>query len=170
MIRSLEGKTPVVHPTAFVSEAAYVIGDVEIGEGSSVWPGTVIRGDTGKITIGRNTNIQDNCVLHSDADAWIGDNVTLGHAVMCHARNLANNVLIGNGATLNDGAEIGEYSIVAAGAVALENTRFPPRSFIVGVPARVKGPVEERHIRMIEETAEHYVTKAQRYKREDGLE
>ena len=81
MIRSFKGKTPKIHPTAFVSEAAYVLGDVEIGENSSIWPGTVIRGDSGKIIIGKNTNIQDNSVVHSDADSWIGDNSTMGHSV-----------------------------------------------------------------------------------------
>ncbi len=76
MIRSLGGLTPKIHETAYVSEAAYVIGDVEIGAGSSVWPGAVIRGDDGKITIGRRTNVQDNSVVHSDGDARIGDSVT----------------------------------------------------------------------------------------------
>ena len=90
MIRSLGGKTPKIHPTAFISEAAYIVGDVEIGEGSSIWPGTVIRGDTGKITIGKFTNIQDNSVLHGDDDVIIGDNVTIGHRVMCHGRNIGN--------------------------------------------------------------------------------
>ena len=88
MIRTLDGITPRIHPTAFVSEAAYVIGDVEIGEGSSVWPGSVIRGDMGKITIGKYTCVQDNSVVHCDTDATIGDYVVIGHRVVCHAKNV----------------------------------------------------------------------------------
>ncbi len=168
MLRPLKDRAPQVHPTAFISEAAYVVGDVEIGEGSSVWPGTVIRGDTGRIKIGRFVNIQDNCVVHSDADAEYGDYVTLGHGVICHARKVASHVLIGNGAVVNDGVEIGEYSLIAAGAVVRENTVIPPRSFVAGVPAEIKGEVAERHIELIRRTAETYVRKARLY-REAGL-
>ena len=168
MIRSWQGKHPKIHPSAFVSEAAYVVGAVEIGENSSVWPATVIRGDSGKITVGKNTSIQDGSIVHSDADAWIGDNVGIGHSVVCHARRIADYCLIGNNATLNDGVEIGEYSIIAASAVVLENTQIPPYSFVVGIPAQVKGRVTERHIQMIRETTEHYVERCRQY-REEGL-
>ncbi|GBD11007.1 Putative acetyltransferase EpsM [bacterium HR23] len=163
MIRTWNGKTPKVHPTAFISEAAYVAGDVEIGEYTSVWPGTVIRGDTAPIRIGRHTNIQDNSVVHGDTPTEIGDYVTLGHRVMCHAKKVGNYVLIGNGAVVNDGAEIGEFSIIASGAVVLENTKIPPRSFVVGIPAQVKGEVSERHMEMIRRIAEAYSRKGQSY-------
>ena len=167
MIRSFQGKTPRIHPTAWVSEVAYVIGDVEIGEYSSVWPGTVIRGDTIKITIGSYVDIQDNCVVHADEDAFYGDYVTLGHGVTCHARNVHSNCLIGNGATLNDGVVLGEYSIVAAGAVVLENKVYPEKSFIVGVPATTREqPTTESHHERIRQTAESYARKAQLFKAE----
>ena len=169
MIRSHKGNTPKVHPTAFVSEAAYVIGHVEIGENSSVWPGTVIRGDMGKITIGRGTNIQDNCVIHADRGAHIGDGVTLGHGVVCHARLIADHCLLGNNCTVNDGAEIGEFSIIASGAVVLEQVKIPPGSLVVGVPAKIRGQTTARHREMIESTAEHYVERGHSYKSE-GLE
>lgn len=169
MIRGWKGKHPRVHPLAFVSEAAYVVGDVELGENSSVWPGTVVRGDSGKITIGRNTGIQDGSIVHSDADAWIGDNVTIGHGVVCHARRIADNCLIANGAILNDGVEVGEWSLVASGAVVLDDTKVPPYSFVVGVPAQVKGRVSERHMERIRATAAHYVERCRQYKGE-GLE
>ena len=146
MIRSLGGKTPSIHPTAFISEAAYIVGDVEIGEGSSIWPGTVIRGDTGKITIGKFTNIQDNSVLHGDDDVIIGDNVTIGHRVMCHGRNIGNRVLIGNGAILNDGVLVGEESVIGSGSMILENTDIPEKSIVVGMPGRVRGTVKEKHV------------------------
>ena len=96
MIRSFNGKTPRIDPTAFVSEAAYVVGDVEIGPHSSIWPGVVIRGDMGRITIGSHTNIQDNSVVHSDTDATLGNHVTLGHSVVCHAAVVEDYSLLGN--------------------------------------------------------------------------
>ncbi len=167
MIRSFQGKTPKIHPTAWVSEAAYVIGDVELGEYSSVWPGAVIRGDTIKITIGRYVDIQDNCVLHADDDAFYGDYVTLGHGVTCHARSISANCLIGNGATLNDGVVLGEYSIVASGAVVLENKEFPAKSFVVGVPAAAREqPTDDGHHELIRWTAQDYARKAQLFKAE----
>ncbi|MBI4198284.1 MAG: gamma carbonic anhydrase family protein [Chloroflexi bacterium] len=169
MLRSLKGKTPTVHPTAFVSEAAYIVGDVEIGEYSSVWPGVVIRGDSGKITIGRHTNIQDNSVVHSDADARIGDGCTLGHSVTWHGRLLSGNCLVGNGAVVNDGVEVGEFSIIAAGSVVLEEARIPARSVVRGIPGKPAGQVEERHVQLIQSTAHHYSQRGQLYKGE-GLE
>ena len=169
MIRSLDGKAPEIHPTAFVSESAYVVGDVAIGEGSSVWPGVVIRADMGKITIGRFTCIQDNSVVHGDADVVIGDRVVIGHRALCHARKVGDRTLIGSGATVNDGVEIGEDSLVGSGAMLMENMDIPARSLVLGMPARVKGPVEARDTELIRTTSEHYVQKAQRYKRQ-GLE
>jgi carbonic anhydrase/acetyltransferase-like protein (isoleucine patch superfamily) len=164
LIRSFNGKSPRIHPTAFVSEAAYVVGDVEIGAYSSVWPGTVIRGDHHRITIGAYVNIQDNCVLHTDSDATYEDYVTLGHRVMCHARLVATHCLLGNGAIVNGDASIGEYSIVASGSVVLERVAIPPRSFVVGAPAEVRGPTEERHHQMIRRTAETYARNGQQFK------
>jgi len=158
VIRSFQGKTPKIHPTAWVSEAAYVIGDVEIGEYSSVWPGT---------TLGRYVDIQDNCVLHADNDASYGDYVSLGHGVICHAKQIGSNCLIGNGATLNDGVVLGEYSLVASGAVVLENREYPEKSFILGVPAVAREqPTDESHHQRIRQTAESYARKAQLFKAE----
>ncbi len=170
MIRSLGGKTPSIHPTAFISEAAYIVGDVEIGEGSSIWPGTVIRGDTGKITIGKFTNVQDNSVLHGDDDVVIGDNVTIGHRVMCHGRNIGNRVLIGNGAILNDGVLVGEESVIGSGSMILENMDIPEKSIVVGMPGRVRGTVKEKHVDMIDRIAAGYAIKARKYKSEGNLE
>ena len=170
MIRSLGGKTPRIHPTAFISEAAYIVGDVEIGEGSSIWPGTVIRGDTGKITIGKFTNIQDNSVLHGDDDVIIGDNVTIGHRVMCHGRNIGNRVLIGNGAILNDGVLVGEESVIGSGSMILENMDIPEKSIVVGMPGRIRGSVKDKHVNMIDRIAAGYASKAQKYKAEGNLE
>ena len=110
-------KDPNIDPTAFISEFAYIIGDVEIGAGSSVWPGAVIRADAGKIAIGKNTCIQDNSVLHGDADVEIGNYVVIGHKVLCLAAKIGDRVLLGNGSTVNDGVVIGSDSLIASGTV-----------------------------------------------------
>jgi carbonic anhydrase/acetyltransferase-like protein (isoleucine patch superfamily) len=169
MIRSFSGKTPHIDPTAFVSEAAYVVGDVVIGPHSSVWPGVVIRGDMGRITIGSHTNIQDNSVVHSDTDATLGDHVTLGHSVVCHAAVVEDHSLLGNGCVLNDAAIIRDHCIVAAGAVVLAEKEVPSHSIAAGTPAQVRGRVMQRHLDMIDGIAEDYVQMAQRFKAE-GLE
>ena len=147
---------PKIHPTAFVSEAAYIVGDVEIGEGSSIWPGAIIRANIHKVTIGKHVNIQDNCVVHADSDATYGDYVTLGHHVMCHAKTVGEYSLVGNGAIVNGDAIIGDHSIVAAGSVVLERVEFPPNSFIVGTPAEARRQTNERHLEMIAGVAEAY--------------
>lgn len=168
MIRKYHGKAPIVHPTAFVSEAAYIVGEVEIGENSGIWPGTVIRGDSGDIIIGKNTNIQDNCVVHTDHHANIGNNVTMGHAAISHAALIESFCLIGNNATLNEGVEVGEFSLIAANSVVLEGIKIPPKSLVVGVPAKIISSVKQRHIDLIKSTAEIYIKKAQSF-REEGL-
>lgn len=169
MIRTLDGITPRVHPTAYVSEAAYVIGDVVIGEGSSVWPGTVIRGDMGRIEIGKYTCVQDNSVVHCDTDATIGDNVVIGHRVVCHAKEVGDRTLLGNGSVVNDGVTIGAECVIASGAVVLDDMKIPPRSIAVGVPARVRGEVQDRHLKLGEYFNGVYILKAQRYLRNGGL-
>ena len=121
-----------VNESAFISETAYVIGDVEIGENSSVWPGAVIRADLGKITIGKNSVIEDNCIVHSGtpsfppvADVIIGENVIIGHGAVSNARRIGDNVLIGMNSTILHDVEIGEYSIIAAGCVVKEKMKIP---------------------------------------------
>jgi len=170
LIKTLEDKTPLVHPTAFVSEAAYVVGDVEIGEGSSIWPGTVIRGDMGKVRIGKYTNIQDNSVVHGDDDVEIGDYVIVGHRVMCHAKYIGDQSLIGNGAIINDGVIIGKNSVVGSGTMVLENMDIPERSIVVGMPGRVRGEIQQKHLDLQVELADIYSNQAKRYKKEGTLE
>lgn len=170
MIRSLGDASPKVHPTAFVSEFAYVIGDVEIGEGSSVWPGAVVRGDMGKIIIGKHTNIQDNSAVHGDADVVIGDYVTIGHKVLCHAKRVDDGAVIGNGSTLNDGVEIGEYSLIASGAMLVDNVKIPPRSLVVGSPGKRLREVGARHLAKMKWSCEVYMEKTKRYKSQGNLE
>ena len=169
MIRSLDGIFPKIHPTAFISEFAYVIGDVEIGEGSSVWPGAVIRADMGKITIGKFTCVQDNSVVHGDNDVVIGDNAVIGHRVLCHAKNVGDRVLIGNGATVNDGVEIGDDCVLASGTTVLDNMEIPARSIVMGVPGRVRGEIEDRHVELTKYYCDIYIHKAQRYRNQGNL-
>jgi len=173
MIRSFNGKTPKIADSAFVSEAAYVIGDVEIGENSSVWPGAVIRGDMGKITIGKNVAIEDNCVIHSGTptipwigDVTIGDNVVFGHGAISNGRKIGKNVMVSMKATILHDVEIGGDSIIAAGCVVTEKMIVPPKSFVVGVPAEIKGQVSEAQLWWTENSHKIYQEWAMKYKRQ----
>jgi len=139
MIREFDKKFPRVAASAFVSEAAYVVGDVEIDEGTNIWPGAVIRGDCGKITIGKNTSIEDNCVVHGKGDVIIGNNVIVGHGAVIHGLKVGNFVLIGNNAVILNDAVIGDFSIIGAGAVVAEGMKIAQQSLCMGMPARIKG-------------------------------
>ena len=166
MIQTVNGKTPKIHPGAFVSEAAYVVGDVEIGEGSSVWPGSVVRGDAGKIIIGKNTCIQDNSVVHGDADVTIGDDVVVAHRVVCHGRSIGNRVLLGNGCIVNDGVVIGDDTIIASGAMVVDRMEIPARSVVAGLPARVRRQAEDKDIVLIKGYRDIYVRNTAMYLKE----
>lgn len=137
-VRALGARVPPIDLSAWVSEAAYVVGDVEIGAGSSVWPGAVVRGDFSTVTIGANTHIEDNCVVHAGAAMTIGANVLVGHGVVVHCRSVGDNCLLGNGSILLDDADVGEFSMVAAGSVVTKGLTIPARSFAVGTPATVR--------------------------------
>ena len=166
MIRTFNGKTPKIHETAFISEAAYVVGDVEIGENSSVWPGTVIRGDHAPIVIGQNTQIEDNCTVHSGMPLTIGDNVHIGHNVVVHCSRIGNTTLIGNHATISEYAEVGDFCVVAAGALVTPGMKIPDRTFVVGVPAKVKGEVSEDRIAITKQSVDIYVKMSKAYKKQ----
>ena len=120
MIRNLGELIPKINDKAYVSEFAYVVGEIEIDEFSSIWPGAVLRGDNGKISVGKGSNIQDNSVVHSDYGSKIGDNVTVGHGVVIHSKQIGSGTLIGNGAVLNDDVIIGKRCLIAAGSVVIE--------------------------------------------------
>src|SRR5436190_24383357 len=141
MIRSYRGVLPRIHPTVFIDDSAQVIGDVEIGEESSVWMTVVIRGDVHRIRIGRRSNVQDGTIVHVMKDTHpttIGDNVTIGHAAVVHGCTIEDQCLIGMGAILLNGAHIGAQSIVAAGALITEGMKVPAKSLVMGSPAKVK--------------------------------
>ena len=164
MIRSLGDKVPKIHPSAYISEAAYVAGDVEIGENSSVWPGAVIRGDFGKIVIGKNTHVEDNCVIHIADSMTIGDNNIIGHAVTVHCKKIGNSCMIGIGAILLQGAEIEDGCFIAAGALVAPNTRVKARSLVMGSPARFREELTEDKIAMVNAGADFYCDMAKKYR------
>ena len=166
MIREFNGKNPKIASSAFVSETAYIAGDVEIGENTNIWPGAVIRGDIAKITIGKNTSIEDNCVVHSATGIIIGDNTIVGHGAVLHCKKIGDNVLIGNNATVLDNAEIGDYCIIAAGSVVAPETKFPAESLAVGVPAKVKGKLSQEQKDYITIGSAFNVKLAQKYKKQ----
>ena len=167
MIRSLKDKTPVVHPSAYVNEAAYVVGDVEIDEGATVWPCAVLRGD-GKIRIGRDTHVQDGTVVHSGTLAEIGNSVNVGHSVVIHDVKIGDGSLIGNNATVLSQVEIGHHCLVAANAMVRQGTKAPPYSFVVGVPAEVRPLSQAQRERIDNGVTRGFADLAREY-RESGL-
>jgi carbonic anhydrase/acetyltransferase-like protein (isoleucine patch superfamily) len=170
VIRSFNGKTPRIHPTAFISEACYIVGDVEIGENSSVWPGAVIRADFGKITIGNNSVIQDTCVVHTDDYLDIGDNVLVTHGAVIHGHKVGNNVLMGINAVILESAEIGDYCLIGAGAVVRAESKIPNESLVIGVPGQVR-PLSPENRKRLETPTAGYVRNAQAHKQAGhGLE
>jgi carbonic anhydrase/acetyltransferase-like protein (isoleucine patch superfamily) len=166
MLRTFQGIKPTIAKSAFIEETAVIVGDVVIGEESSVWFHSVVRGDVHYIRIGKRTNIQDLCMLHVTHDTHpliIGSEVTVGHHVVLHGCTIKDRVLIGMGAIIMDGAVIGEDSVVAAGALVTEGTIVPPKSLILGFPAKVTRPVTEQELAWIRESAENYVRYAKDY-------
>ncbi|MCM2323972.1 MAG: gamma carbonic anhydrase family protein [Oligoflexia bacterium] len=160
MILPHHGKWPRIHETAFVAPSADLIGEVEIGPHSSVWFQCVVRGDVNWIKIGARTNIQDHSVLHVTRrkhPLTIGDEVTVGHRAALHGCTIGNRVLVGIGAIVLDEAVIGDDSIIGAGALVTKGTRIPPRSLVLGAPARVARELTAEEIAWLAESAENYV-------------
>ena len=172
MIRSFNGKKPRIHPSAFISEAAYVVGDVEIEEGCSIWPGAVVRGDTGKVVIGKNTAIEDGCVVHSGipgkGDTYIGEGCNIGHGAVVHCRKIGDNVMVGINATVLHDADIGNFCIIAAGCLVSQGTKVPDNSYVMGIPGRIKGPVPDKLKFWLERVPLEYVEFGKQY-RDAGL-
>ena len=149
-----------MHPTAFIDDSAQVIGDVEIGEESSVWMTVVLRGDVHWIRVGRRTNIQDGCVVHGMTGTHptaIGDGVTIGHGAIVHGATVEDRCLIGMGAILLNGAHVGAGSIVAAGTLLAENMNVPPKSLVMGSPGKVRRLLTQAEVADIQLYADRYV-------------
>jgi carbonic anhydrase/acetyltransferase-like protein (isoleucine patch superfamily) len=167
MIRELGEKKPRIAESAFVSEAAYVVGDVEIGENSSIWPGAVLRADRFRIRIGSNTNIQDNCVVHAGfSDVNIGNNVTIGHGSMIHCARIGNNVLIGMHAVLGNQSEIEDFCMIGAYSMVKDHFKVPANSLAVGIPAKIVRAVNDRELERISKGSNFYVELAREFKKQ----
>jgi carbonic anhydrase/acetyltransferase-like protein (isoleucine patch superfamily) len=165
-IYSLDVLTPHVPESAWVAESASVIGDVVLGELSSVWYGTVVRGDNAQIRIGKRSNIQDNCTVHVDVDVpvTIGDDVCIGHQVMLHGCTIGDGSLIGIQAVILNRARIGRNCLVGAGSVVTEGKEFPDGSLILGSPARAVRALPPEMIDYLQHLADSYVEQTQRHR------
>src|SRR5436305_12700904 len=160
MIRSHKGRLPKLAPDVFIDASAQVIGDVEIGEESSVWMCAVIRGDVHWIKIGKRTSIQDGAIVHAMTGTHptsIGDNVTVGHAAVIHGCTIDDQCLIGMGAILLNGSHVGAGSIVAAGTLVVEGQKVPPRSLVMGSSGKVKRLLTQAEVADIQLYADRYV-------------
>jgi carbonic anhydrase/acetyltransferase-like protein (isoleucine patch superfamily) len=170
MIRAYKGIRPSLGARAWVDPSAQVIGAVELGEDASVWMNSVVRGDVNRIRLGSRTNVQDNCVLHVTAQhpTVLADEVTVGHSVTLHGCTIEKLCLVGIGAIVLNGAVVGEESIVAAGALVTEGMRVPPRSLVMGAPAKVRREVTEDERASLRRYAESYVRYKDDYRTAEG--
>ncbi len=169
MIRPFRGVHPQIHPSAFIEESAQIIGDVHIGEQSSVWFNAVVRGDVYHIRIGNRTNIQDGTVIHVSNGTHatiLEDEVTVGHNVTLHGCYIEYGCLIGMGSIVMDDVKIGAQSIVAAGALLSPGTKVPPRSLVMGVPAKVKRSLTDEEVADLNHYWQNYVEYTKKYKDE----
>jgi carbonic anhydrase/acetyltransferase-like protein (isoleucine patch superfamily) len=164
MARHLDAK-PSIHPTAFIAPGAVIVGNVEIGEEASIWYGAVLRGDLHQIRIGPRSNLQDGAVVHlaDDFGVYVGEYVTCGHSAILHACTLDNEVLIGMGATVLDGAEIGARSVIGANSLVTQGMKIPPGSLVMGSPAKVRRTLDFEEQAGVRHWAEKYVKLSREY-------
>lgn len=166
IVRGYEGKNPRFGERVFVAENAAIIGDVELGNDVSIWYGTTIRGDVNFIRIGARTNVQDNCTIHVAHDRWstvIAEEVTIGHGAIVHGCTVHRRALIGMGSRVLDGAVVGESALVGAGALVSEGMHVPPRTLVVGVPAKVKRELTDEEVARLDSSWRNYVNYKERY-------
>ena len=167
MIRPFGGKTPRVDEAAFVASSAMVIGDVAIGAGSSIWYGAVLRGDVESIRIGRETNIQDNTVIHVDSSGFstlVGDRVTVGHSVVLHGCRIGDDALVGIGSIVLNGAEVGQGAMIGAGSLVTPGTKIPAVVLALGSPCKVKRPLTDEEKEDLRVSAQSYVKLAREHR------
>ena len=155
IIRSAFDKTPVIEPGSYIAENAVITGDVEIQAGASIWYNAVLRGDSGKITIGERTNIQDNVTVHEET--FVDHDVTVGHGAILHGCHIEPNCLIGMHSTVMDDALIGEGSVVAAGCVVTKGMVVPPGSIVMGVPGKIVSEDVPGIAEQMRKAALHYI-------------
>jgi carbonic anhydrase/acetyltransferase-like protein (isoleucine patch superfamily) len=167
MIKPFQNLSPKIHETAYVAQDAIVIGDVEIGAESSVWFGSILRGDVNYIRIGERSNVQDGTIIHVSSKTHptvLEDEVTLGHRVTLHGCHIETGCLIGIGSIILDGARVGRNSLVAAGSLLTPNTQIPPRALVMGSPARVNRGLSDDEVRDLERFWRNYVSLSRAYR------
>jgi len=172
MLRPYRNVVPILDPSAYVDESAQLIGDVVVGAESSIWMNVVVRGDVNHIRVGRQSNLQDGVIVHVNHEpsypTIVGDRVTVGHGAILHGCVVEDRCLIGMGAILLNGVRVGRDSIVAAGSLLAERTVVPPRSLVMGSPARVKRALTDQEQRLIEDGADNYVRYRLEYMAQDA--
>jgi carbonic anhydrase/acetyltransferase-like protein (isoleucine patch superfamily) len=170
MIRSFRGIAPRIAASAYIDPGAHVIGDVTVGENSSIWPTAVLRGDIEPIHIGSETNLQEGTIIHTDRGfpATIGDRVSVGHAAVLHGCIVEDDSLIGIGARVLNGARIGKGAVVAAGALVPEGMEVPPDTLVMGAPAKPRRPVSEEEKARFGKGVAGYVERGKLYKNDQG--
>src|SRR5580658_4428346 len=172
MIRSYQGRTPQVHPCCYVDLSAQLIGDVTLGENSSVWMNAVLRGDVNSIRVGSNSNVQDCAVLHGQRNLYpvvVGDWVTIGHNATVHGCIVEDAVLVGIGVRILNNCRVGEGALLAAGSVLPEGTQVPPRTLWAGVPAKLRRELTDADRKMILQYAQNYLDYTEIYLKEPPL-
>ena len=168
MVHTIKGQSPKIHESVFVAWNAEITGNVTIDENASIWFSASIRGDMNSVTIGKGSNVQDNCVIHTDSTrgAVIGDNVTVGHGAILHSCTIGNNTTVGMGAIVLDGAKVGANSMVAAGSVVPPGKEFPDGSMSMGSPAKVAREMRPEEIEGFAKNCQSYVEMGQLYRAE----
>ena len=159
MIYKYKDKTPDIEKAVFVAESADIIGEVKLGRNSNIWYNSTLRGDIAPVSVGDNTNIQDNSVLHvaHDLPCIVGSNVTVGHSVILHGTEVKDGCLIGMGAILLNNSVIGENSVVGAGALVTEGKEFPPKSLIIGSPAKRVREITDKELESMKANIDEYI-------------
>ena len=159
MLHKYKNKSPKIEKGCFITPSADIIGDVEIGAGSSVWFSATIRGDLNPVRIGKNVSIQDNCSVHVSRDdlTEIADDVVVGHGAIVHGAKIGSNTIIGMGAILLNGVKVGKNCIIGAGSVVTERTEIPDNSIAIGTPCKVVKPATQEHIERIKKNVQEYV-------------
>ena len=165
MIKEIEGNIPRIDESTYISESVDIIGDVTIEENANIWFGTRLRGDMNKIVIGKNTNIQENTVVHVDKNCpcLIGKDVTIGHGAIIHGCEICDNVLVGMGSIILNNAKIGKNTIIGAGSLITQGKVFPEGVLILGNPAKVVRELSEAEIESIKNSANNYVNLSKKY-------
>lgn len=173
MIESFQDKRPKIHESAYIADNVTIIGDVEIGAESSVWFGSILRGDVNFIRIGERTNVQDGTIIHVSRETHstvLEDEITVGHRATLHGCYVETGCLIGIGAIILDGARVGRNSLVAAGSLLTPNTQIPPRSLVMGSPAKVKRGLTEAEVEDLGKLWRNYVSLSRIYQNQTSIE